>query len=91
MRPAGKAAFERRTERTSSVYSYEQAGRLKLSPREIRLFKKNRAAWKYFEGAPPGYRKLVTHWVVSAKQQATRDRRLGRLIASCAAGVRLFP
>lgn len=89
MQPAGLAAFARRTERRSGIYSFEQEQAASLSPDEIRTFKRDRAAWAYFEAAPPGYRKRMLHWVTSAKQAATRERRLARLIESCAAGLRL--
>jgi uncharacterized protein YdeI (YjbR/CyaY-like superfamily) len=91
MRPGGLRAYNRRTERKSSVYSYERESSLSLTPDELKAFKKLRAAWAYFEKATPSYRKTMVHWVVSAKQQATRARRLARLIESCAAGVRFLP
>ena len=90
MRPAGAEAFARRTARKSSVYSYEQAGALKLSPQELRAFKKNEAAWRYFEGVAPSYRKVMVFWVVSLKQQATRARRLAQFIEACAKGRKLL-
>lgn len=91
MQAAGLEAFARRTERRSSVYSYEQEGQLVLTPGELKAFRKNRAAWTYFESAPPGYRRTLTYWIVSAKQAPTRARRLARFIESCAAGERLLP
>lgn len=89
MRPAGLRAYKQRTERKSNVYSYEQAGSLSLHPDEVKTFKKHKSAWAYFESAPPSYRKTMIYWVVSAKRQETRQRRLARFIESCAAGVRL--
>ena len=90
MQPAGLAAFAQRTQRKSSVYSYEQAGTLQLTAKEIREFKKISApAWRYFETSPLGYRRTILHWVTSAKQPATRARRLARLVAACKAGQRL--
>ena len=91
MRPAGLAAFERRTERKSNIYSYEQEGSLSLTPDELRTFKRNKGAWAYFEKAAPSYRRTMIYWIVSPKQEATRARRLAKLIESCAAGVRLLP
>jgi uncharacterized protein YdeI (YjbR/CyaY-like superfamily) len=90
MRPAGVAAFACRTERKSSVYAYEQAGMLELGPAELRAFKANKRAWRYFEGCPPSYRKVVTYWVLSAKQPATRARRLAGLLQACEGGTRLL-
>lgn len=91
MTAAGLQAFAHRSERKSGVYSYEQAGTLNFSAEELKAFKMNKAAWAYFENAAPSYRKTMLHWLVSAKQQATRARRLSKLVESCAAGVRLLP
>jgi len=91
MQPAGLEAYERRTERKSSVYSYEQEGSLNLTPTELRLFKKNKGAWAYFERAAPSYRRTMLYWIASAKQAATRARRLAKLVESCAEGLRLLP
>jgi uncharacterized protein YdeI (YjbR/CyaY-like superfamily) len=90
MQPAGLAAFARRTQRKTSVYSYEQSGTLQLTAEEIREFRRNRPAWQFFEDCPPSYRKSVLHWVTSAKQPATRVRRLAQLVAACASGHRLI-
>jgi uncharacterized protein YdeI (YjbR/CyaY-like superfamily) len=90
MQPAGLAAFARRTQRKSSVYSYEQAGALQLTAEEIREFKKKSApAWRYFEASPPSYRRTILHWVTSARQPATRARRLAQLVAACLSRERL--
>ena len=91
MEPAGLAAFARRIERKSSLYSYEQEGTLVLAPAELKLFRRNKAAWAYYEQLPPGYRRTMTHWIVSAKKAEARARRLDRFITSCAEGVRLLP
>jgi hypothetical protein len=40
--------------------------------------KRNKAAWKFFSDQPPGYRKVMNWWVVSAKREATRLDRLGQ-------------
>jgi uncharacterized protein YdeI (YjbR/CyaY-like superfamily) len=90
VRPAGAEAFARRTARKSSVYSYEQAGVLELSPQEQRTFKGNKTAWQYFGRVAPSYRKVMVFWVVSAKQRATRARRLAQLIEACAEGRKLL-
>ena len=90
MRPAGVEAFARRTARKSSVYSYEQVGALELSPPELRAFKEHKAAWQHFGSVAPSYRKVMVFWVVSSKQQATRERRLAQLIDACANGRKLL-
>ena len=90
MQRSGLAAYARRTPRKSSVYSYEQAGPLQLNAEEIREFKKKSApGWRYFEASPPSYRKSILHWVTSARQPATRARRLAQLVAACLGRERL--
>lgn len=84
MRPAGLKAFERRT--AVSVYSYEQRQAARLGPEEERRFRANRKAWEHFQSRPTGYRNTVTHWVVSAKREETRERRLQTLIEDCERG-----
>jgi uncharacterized protein YdeI (YjbR/CyaY-like superfamily) len=89
MTPAGEQAFSRRSAARSAIYAHEQAAPAKLASGELRLFKRQRHAWKFFEASPPGYRKLVLHWIMSAKKDVTRAGRLSRLIAACDAGERL--
>lgn len=89
MMPAGLAAFAHRREAASRTYAYEQAGPVALAPADEALFRKNRKAWAFFEAQPPGYRKQMIWRVLSAKQQATRDRRLAALITASAEGQRM--
>jgi uncharacterized protein YdeI (YjbR/CyaY-like superfamily) len=89
MRPAGLAAFERRSEAKSGIYSYEQRKQARLEPAQEREFRANAEAWRYFQAQPQGYRKTATWWVVSAKREATRAKRLATLIDDSANGRRL--
>lgn len=89
MTAAGRAAFARRTEARSAIYAYEQRHTLELAPEVTKQFKKNTKAWRFFEATPPSYRKLMTFWIMSARQPATRERRVARLIAASAEGRRL--
>lgn len=89
MTPAGLAAFERRTERRSIVYSYEHPGEVSLLPEMAQRFRGQPAAWAWFEAQPPGWRRQVLRWVMSAKQDATRERRLAQLMAAAAEGQRV--
>lgn len=89
MQPAGLAAFARRVEKKSRIYSYEQSGLAELTPQQQKAFKRNKVAWAFFQAQPPGYRKLLLWRIVSAKQPATRERRLAALIAASAKGTRL--
>ncbi len=89
MTAAGEKAFGRRSEAKSAIYSYEQDGTAELSSAEVRLFKREKAAWRFFEETPPSYRKTLLHWVTTAKKAETRASRLAKLVAACAAGQRL--
>jgi uncharacterized protein YdeI (YjbR/CyaY-like superfamily) len=84
MRPTGVAAFEARNQDKTGVYAFEREKPAELAAVEVREFKMNRLAWKYFESVAPSYQRVITHWVVSAKQPATRARRLEQLIQACA-------
>ena len=89
MQPAGLAAFEKRTDRRSIVYSYEHQGEVVLPPELEKRFRKQRKAWSWFEAQPPGWRRQMLRRILSAKQEATRDRRLELLIAAAIEGRRL--
>ena len=82
MRPAGLAAFRARRSDRSNVYSFEQKKTPKLPASYERIFRRNRAAWDFFRTRTDAYRRLTSHWVISAKQEETRLRRLGVLIES---------
>lgn len=85
MRPAGLEAFERRREDRSRVYSFEQ-GDVSFSPDLEKLLRANAEAWTYWRAQRPSYRRTVTWWVMSAKREATRRRRLDTLITDSEAG-----
>jgi len=89
MQPAGRRAFEARDARKSGIYSFEQRETAAFDRGEVEQFRGNKAAWKFFEAQPPGYRRLVTYWVITAKKPETRARRLARLIADSADGQRI--
>jgi uncharacterized protein YdeI (YjbR/CyaY-like superfamily) len=89
MQPAGHAAFAKRKENKSGIYSYEQRPQELPEPYATR-FRKNKKAWAFFESLAPGYRKQGTWWIVSAKQEVTRLARLDALMRECAAGRNLM-
>jgi uncharacterized protein YdeI (YjbR/CyaY-like superfamily) len=89
MRPAGLRAYEERDPEKAGLYSFEQRGAVQLSPEAETRFKANPAAWSFFQSQPPGYRKTATFWVISAKREETRMRRLQTLIEDSAAGRRI--
>ena len=80
MTPAGLAAFDRRAEARSRIYSYEQRHTAALEDAQEQQFRANPKAWDYFQARPPSYRKAAVWWVVSAKREETRARRLAQLI-----------
>lgn len=80
MREAGLKAYMHRREDKSRIYSYEQQKTAALERADELRFKKSKAAWKFFEAQPPGYRRLVIWRIVSAKRAETRERRLADLI-----------
>ena len=88
MQAAGLKAYELRKEYRSGIYSYEQRSAELVEP-YAGQFKKNKAAWKFFAAQPPGYRKMMNWFIVSAKQEETRLKRLARLIEASENGNRL--
>lgn len=88
MRPSGLAAFDRRQESRSRIYSYEQPN-ARLGDAYEKRFRANRRAWAFFERQAPWYRRTATHFVIRAKREETRLRRLDALIEASANGKRL--
>jgi uncharacterized protein YdeI (YjbR/CyaY-like superfamily) len=86
--PPGVAAFERRDVRNTQKYSFERKSAAFDGPAS-KAFKANKPAWTFFTAQPPGYQKLLTHWVMDAKQPETRLRRLATLIERSAKGERI--
>ncbi|MGZ8312450.1 MAG: YdeI/OmpD-associated family protein [Allosphingosinicella sp.] len=84
MTPAGVRAFEGNMGR-QGVYAYETALK-ELTAEEATRFRRDEAAWADWQRRPPGYRRVVLHWIASAKKPETRERRLATLIADSAAG-----
>jgi uncharacterized protein YdeI (YjbR/CyaY-like superfamily) len=91
MTPAGLAAFERRTDDRSRIYSHERGTAPKLEPDQEARFRANEAAWAWFQRQAPFYRRQALHWVVSGKRPETRERRLAALIEDSAAGEKVKP
>jgi uncharacterized protein YdeI (YjbR/CyaY-like superfamily) len=89
MQPSGLAAFERRREDRSGIYAYENRER-DLPPTYTEQLAANPGAIAFWAIATPTYRKLATNWVLTAKQEKTRDARMAQLVDDCAAG-RMIP
>ena len=90
MQPAGAKVFAERDPRKTERYSFEQTD-VTFAPAQLKAFKKNKLAWRYFQAQPVSYRRPATWWVISARQAATQERRLAQLIADSAAGQRIAP
>jgi len=88
MKPAGVAAFAKRDEKRSAIYAYENRPKA-LAPEYEKELRKNAKAAAFFDALPPAFKKLMAFYVMSAKQEETRQKRLMKLIAASAAGRRL--
>ncbi len=91
MHESGLKTFNERDLSKQNQYSFEQdQDQLVLGDAYEAQLRANPAAWDFFENtAPPAYRKTAIWWVISAKQEATRQKRLATLIEDSAAGRRL--
>jgi uncharacterized protein YdeI (YjbR/CyaY-like superfamily) len=79
MTAEGEKAFSLRTEGKSRVYSHEKESAT-LDAKYEKQFKKNKLAWNFFKTQAPSYRKVIVHWIMTAKQEATRLSRLEKTI-----------
>jgi len=91
MRPAGLAAFARRRNERSQIYSYEQRRDARLPTAFEKELRANREAWDFFQSQPPWYRRVSAYWVISAKKEDTRLKRLATLIEDSARGRTIKP
>jgi uncharacterized protein YdeI (YjbR/CyaY-like superfamily) len=89
MQPSGLAAYERRTPERSGIYAYETRD-LELPDAYAAQLAGDPRAAAFWGLATPSYRKLAVNWVLTAKQQATRDKRMAQLVDDSAHG-RLIP
>jgi len=83
MAKPGLAAYAARVEERTGLYSFERRA-MALAPTYVRQFRAKAAAWAFFQAQAPFYRRTTTYWVMSAKKEETRERRLGQLIACSA-------
>jgi len=83
MTPEGIKAFKLKDEKKSQIYSYEKDS-FRLGISYEKQFKENKSAWDFFLKQSPSYKKNVIYWIMSAKQEKTRESRLEKLIAQSA-------
>jgi uncharacterized protein YdeI (YjbR/CyaY-like superfamily) len=81
----GLVAFQARDKKRTGVYSFEQRPS-DLSAAHVRKFRAEKEAWEFFQGQAPWYRRTSAYWVISAKREETREKRLGILIACSGRG-----
>ena len=84
LHPAGARAFAARVEERTARASYEQKN-VALEAVQEKAFRANKVAWKFFDAQPAWYRRTATWWVISAKREETRAKRLATLVADSAA------
>ena len=80
MDPSGLEVFRNRDPGRTLLYSYERE-RAEFTGLWLERFRSNAAAWRFFDAQPPWYKRTVTFWVMSAKKEETRSKRLDALIA----------
>ncbi|WP_114854577.1 YdeI family protein [Brachybacterium sp. YJGR34] len=90
MHPAGIAAFESRSEDRTGTYSHENP-EAELAPDLQQILDASPGALAFLAQATPGYRKAARHWIMSAKRDATRERRAHQLVSCCEAGELIPP
>jgi uncharacterized protein YdeI (YjbR/CyaY-like superfamily) len=89
MRPAGLRAFAQR-DPAKDIPSAAQrpAG---LPPEMEQRLRRDARAWAYWQAEIPSYRRACVDWILDAKREETRERRLADLIADSAADRRVKP
>lgn len=80
MHPAGLKAFAARSEKRSAIYSYEQRKSAQFTREQEKQFRANKPAWEFFRSQAPWYQRVTTYWVISAKKEETKLKRLSELI-----------
>jgi len=86
MHPLGLAAFQKRASDRSAIYSYEQRKTATLPAEFEKQFRGQPGAWKFFQAQAPWYRRVCSYWVISAKKEETKAKRLALLMECCARG-----
>ena len=84
----GLETFKKRDRAKTGRYTYERANAAFDAALE-KIFRSDARAWTFFRAQPPGYQKLCTYWVLNAKQDETRRRRLAVLMKYSAEGKRM--
>jgi uncharacterized protein YdeI (YjbR/CyaY-like superfamily) len=80
MHPAGLKAFAARSEKKSAIYSYEQRKNPHFTREQEKQFRASKTAWEFFRSQAPWYQRVTTFWVINAKREETKLKRLSELI-----------
>jgi uncharacterized protein YdeI (YjbR/CyaY-like superfamily) len=86
MRPAGAAAWEARREDRTGIYSFETETPAADVERVEAAIREDEAAWAFFSAQAPSYRRTAIHRVVTAKREATKEKRLAELTSDSRQG-----
>lgn len=87
MMPAGLAAYEHKDAHSDSGYRVADAA--ELADEMVEQFKANPVAWAFYQKQPAGYLRQSARWVMRAKREETRQRRLATLIEDSENGLRI--
>jgi uncharacterized protein YdeI (YjbR/CyaY-like superfamily) len=88
MHAAGLETYARRDPKRTGIYAFENRPK-ELASEYEKTFRANKTAWKFFEKQPPSNKRTLIFWVMSAKKEETRTRRLQQLIENSAKGIRM--
>lgn len=90
MHESGLRVFEARRADRTGVYINDMLDR-GLPPHMEATFRGDPGAWEFWNRQAPSYRRQMTWWVLSARRDDTRQRRLRALINEHGAGRRIDP
>ena len=90
MTAAGRGVHAARDPKKTFIYSFE-VRRYELSADFAKRLAADAPSHAHFAASPPGYQRHVTFWIMSAKQDATRERRFAKLLEYSSQGRRIPP
>jgi uncharacterized protein YdeI (YjbR/CyaY-like superfamily) len=88
MTAAGRAVHAARDPKKTWRYTFEMR-RHALAPEYVKRLAADKEAHAHFAASPPFYQRHIAHWIMSAKQEATRERRFAQLLAASRQGRRV--
>jgi uncharacterized protein YdeI (YjbR/CyaY-like superfamily) len=88
MQPSGIAIFEKRNPEKTDNYTADRS-KAKLSPELEAELIEHPKAYSFFISRSETYKNTCVYWIMRAKQEATRKRRLEILIDSSEEGLKI--